>query len=433
MSSTNSKQRESYLVIGGCGFLGRHIVEALLNRGEQAVAVFDLVQRHFDKNVQFFTGDLCEAADLEKAIKGSAATTIFHTASPQHGANNPQLCWRVNVDGTKAVIAAAQAHGVSKLVYTSSAGVTYTGGDFIDVDERLPVVTAENAYDTYNLTKAEAEALVLAANGEGLKTVALRPSGIFGPGDRQNFEGLYQVVRRGQTKWQIGDNSNLWDWTYVGNVVKAHLLAADKLRDESAPKPREDICDYALPTISLTTHERKVPTSVARPLGPAITPVPNAQQIEAAFNNPEPRDDVRAVWRTRYDPLTDKNVERELSYPLQVGGQAFYISNGEPIPFWDYTRAVWKAMGHVPATPTVIPKSVGLWLATAAEWWAWLTGKTPGFTRERVGYACSSRWFNIEKARRVLGYEPDVGVEEGIKISAKWFLESKGITAATPE
>ena len=98
-----------------------------------------------------------------------------------HGANNPKLCWRVNVDGTKAVIAAAQEHGVTKLVYTSSAGVTYTGGNCIDVDERLPVVDATNAYDTYNLTKAEAEKLVLAANGQGnLKTISLRPSGIFG-------------------------------------------------------------------------------------------------------------------------------------------------------------------------------------------------------------------------------------------------------------
>lgn len=98
-----------------------------------------------------------------------------------HGANNPKLCWTVNVDGTKAVIEACKVNGVKYLVYTSSAGVTYTGGDIIDVDERLPVVDASNAYDTYNLTKAEAEKLVLAANGEdGLKTVAIRPSGIFG-------------------------------------------------------------------------------------------------------------------------------------------------------------------------------------------------------------------------------------------------------------
>src|SRR5258708_33189342 len=59
----------SYLVIGGCGFLGRHIVEQLLARGEHAVAVFDLVQRHHDKNVQFFTGDICNPNDLNHALQ----------------------------------------------------------------------------------------------------------------------------------------------------------------------------------------------------------------------------------------------------------------------------------------------------------------------------------------------------------------------------
>lgn len=61
--------KDSYLVIGGCGFLGRHIVEQLLARGEQAVAVFDLVQRHHDKNVRFFTGDICNPNDLSDALQ----------------------------------------------------------------------------------------------------------------------------------------------------------------------------------------------------------------------------------------------------------------------------------------------------------------------------------------------------------------------------
>lgn len=235
---------------------------------------------------------------------------------------------------------------------------------------------------------------------------------------------MAQVIRRGQTKWQIGDNTNYWDWTYVGNVVKAHLLAADKLRDEAKARPRDEVCDYPLPTINLTTREQKVPTSLARPLGPAVAPIPNGAAIENAFGKGDPRDDARAVFRTKYDPLTETNIDMEPSYPLQAAGQAFYITNGEPIPFWDYVRAVWKEMGHEPASQLVIPTTVGLWLATAAEWWAWLTGKTPGFTRERVGYSTSSRWFNIEKARRVLGYEPDVGVAEGIRISAKVWVSS---------
>lgn len=92
---------------------------------------------------------------------------------------DPAIYWKVNVEGTKAVIAAAVAHGVSKLVFTSSAGVIFSGNDIIDVDERVEF--PEKALDAYNESKAKAEELILAANGkDGLLTVALRPAGIFG-------------------------------------------------------------------------------------------------------------------------------------------------------------------------------------------------------------------------------------------------------------
>ena len=83
------------------------------------------------------------------------------------------------MDGTKAVIAAAQENKIPKLVYTSSAGVVFNGQDLINVDERMPF--PEKPLDAYNESKAKAEDLVLAANGaDGLLTVALRPAGIFG-------------------------------------------------------------------------------------------------------------------------------------------------------------------------------------------------------------------------------------------------------------
>ena len=90
-----------------------------------------------------------------------------------------ELYYKVNVEGTKAVIAASLAHGVKYLVYTSSAGLVFDGQDAIDVDERLP--PPDKAMDAYNNTKGIAEKLVIEANGkQGLKTVSLRPAGIFG-------------------------------------------------------------------------------------------------------------------------------------------------------------------------------------------------------------------------------------------------------------
>lgn len=104
----------------------------------------------------------------------------MHTVAPNvKEAPPPGLFHKVNVVGTQTVLTAAAAHGVKKLVYTSSAGNVYDGSDLVDCDERMPV--PEKQSDEYNLTKAQAEALVLAANGkDGLFTTAIRPAGIFG-------------------------------------------------------------------------------------------------------------------------------------------------------------------------------------------------------------------------------------------------------------
>jgi sterol-4alpha-carboxylate 3-dehydrogenase (decarboxylating) len=245
--------------------------------------------------------------------------------------------------------------------------------------------------------------------------------------------GLYQVYERNQTHFQIGDNTNLFDWTYVGNVAHAHLLAADKLvsipplKEESdvdslrtlTPED-EDLISYPLPSIDLTTGKHRIPTCQARPLGPYVTPPPNAQAIEAAFDTPNPPMSKRPVVRSPFDQFTPKAIVRRETNPLQVAGQAFFITNGEPVYFWDFPRAVWTLLdAHLPTKRPkkrliVLPRAIGLAAATGAEWWGRLTGKEPTFTRYKVSYSCATRWHNIEKARRILGYEPQVGVEEGI-------------------
>ncbi|KAJ7254399.1 C-3 sterol dehydrogenase [Mycena haematopus] len=444
-----------FLVTGGSGFVGRHIVQQLIDRGD-TLSVLDIVQRYHD--VPFYHADITDKAQVADVLRKTGTTCIIHTASPPAALKleSADLYFHVNVGGTKAIIAAAQETGVRKLVYTSSAGVIWTGENLIDVDERTPIPEKHN--DAYTQSKAEAEAAVLAANGKnGLLTVALRPAGIFGPGDNQQLlPGLYQVYERGQTHFQIGDNTNLFDWTYVGNVAAAHLLAADRL-DAPPPAPvladlpempqspeevppltaaETDLVRFAIPPVSATTGEHRTPTSAARPLGPYVTPPPNADAILAAFNGPAPRN--VPVFRTRFDPLSDANIALSKLHapetsPLQVAGQVFYITNGEPVYFWDLPRLVWHhfdAMYPEKAKARrkgiwVLPKELGLVLATGAEWWGWLTRGDPTFTRFKVAYSCASRWHNIEKARRVLGYEPSVGLEEGIRLTMEAWKEHK--------
>lgn len=89
------------------------------------------------------------------------------------------MYWKVNVEGTKVLLAAAVAAGVRKFVFTSTAAVVFDGSDIIGGDERLPY--PEKPLDDYTDSKTKAEQMVLEANGkDGLLTVALRPAGIFG-------------------------------------------------------------------------------------------------------------------------------------------------------------------------------------------------------------------------------------------------------------
>ncbi|KAG2351368.1 C-3 sterol dehydrogenase [Suillus spraguei] len=378
-----SQQKEVYLVIGGSGFVGRHIVEHLLARGTSS--------RHHD--VDFYSGDIADESQLLDVLKKTGTTCIIHTASPPHGAKDPSIYYKVNVDGCKAVISAAQTAGVTKLVYTSSAGVVFDGGDVVNLDERAPF--PEKPFDAYNDSKAQGEKLILEANGKGgLLTVALRPAGIFGEGDRQMMAGLYQAYQRGQTHFQVGDNNNLFDYTYVGNLAKAHLIAADKL--------------------------------------PYVTPPPNAAEMEAAFNAPlDPHAPAHPIIRSRFDQFSDNAIDLAESSPLQVAGQVFFITNGEPMYFWDFMRVIWLALdppsSKLPSGASersqrsvwVIPRSFGMVLGFLSECWASLIGKEAGFTRYR--------YHNIEKARRVLGYEPEVGLEEGVKRMVEWFKKENNL------
>lgn len=243
------------------------------------------------------------------------------------------------------------------------------------------------------------------------------------PGDRQFVAGLFQAWQRGQSHIQVGDNTNLFDWTYVGNCAYAHLLAADKLipHSEKDIERLKDELHVGLPSINATTQRRRVPTSLARPLGPYVTPPPNADQIKANWEDPTYQPPVpRPAVRGKFDQFADAALAREHDAPLQVAGQVFFVTNGEPTGFWDLPRVVYgffDAHFQRPNTKRrwILPHQLGLILASGAEWWAWLIGKEPGFTRYRVTYSCAWRCFNIEKARRVLGYEPQVGLDEGIK------------------
>lgn len=208
--------------------MGQRLVQALIDTGRFSVRVFD-VRPCPVPGVESVVGDLRNPEDVVKALNGIAVVFHVATAAPTgENATNKALMTAVNVDGTANLIDACKSCGVDKLIYTSSASVVFSGKALVNVDETLPY--AEPPQDYYTKTKLEAEKLVLQANSQKLATCALRPSGIFGPGDQLTLPTIIGRAQKGKLWFIMGDGSNMMSWTYVDNVASALVQAADALK-----------------------------------------------------------------------------------------------------------------------------------------------------------------------------------------------------------
>jgi sterol-4alpha-carboxylate 3-dehydrogenase (decarboxylating) len=346
----------SYLVVGGCGCLGHMIVSQLLETHSGDVAVLDLrTDRNRLPGAKYFDGDITSASAVNSVLEQFKPTVLFHTVSPLAIQNNKPLFDKVNIEGTQNLIDCAGKSGyVKAFVYTSSSSVIHdTISDLNMADESYPVLKWPQSREYYSHTKGVAEGIVLAANRKygDMLTCAIRPSGIFGEGDVQILPNLLSVYRAGRNNVQLGDNKNYFDYTYVGNVAHAHLLAAKAL----------------LQTLSMN-----------------ITPLDHER----------------------------------------VDGEAFFVTNGEPMPFWSFAQLAWKTAGWKGSSKDiwVMPRALGMFLATILEWIYWIIyfgKKEPLFKVQAVRYSTMNRTFNIDKARKRLGYQPLVSIAEGVSRGVK--------------
>lgn len=169
---------------------------------------------------------------------------------------------------------------------------------------------------------------------------------MFGPGDRQNLPGFLGSLDRGQSSTAIGDNFNLFDFTYIENAAHAHILASEKL--DTSP---------------------------------------------------------------------------------EVAGEAFFITNGTPVPFFNNGRKFLTYFGAENSFYRHLPFALAIVLAYTIT--ALLNLLAPirqipwTLTPFVVYNATTDRYFDISKARNLLGYEPIYSLEEGLRKSASYFLEER--------
>ncbi|KAI9823742.1 MAG: hypothetical protein M1832_002299 [Thelocarpon impressellum] len=128
---------------------------------------------------------------------------------------------------------------------------------------------------------------------------------------------------------------------------------------------------------------------------------------------------------TYVDNVADAHVlaAESLLSSDEASGEAFFITNGEPVPFRDFCLAVWAEFGHCPPCQVRIPEGLAWFAGCIAECVSWFTGTTATLSRGSVKDAVGVRYASIDKAAKLLGYRPRVGLAEGLRRSCKAYKE----------
>jgi 2-alkyl-3-oxoalkanoate reductase len=220
------------LVTGGGGFLGQALCRGLVERGHQVASFNRGNYPGLDAlGVQQLRGDLADTDAVLRACEGVEA--VFHNAAKAGAWGAFDDYYRANVLGTRHVLAACRAHGIGRLVYTSTPSVTHRRTHPVHGGTADTVPYGTRLKAPYAATKQQAEREVLAANDAALATVALRPRLIWGPGDNQLLPRLVERARAGRLAL-VGDGDHLVDTTYVDNAAQAHFDAFEHLRPGAA-------------------------------------------------------------------------------------------------------------------------------------------------------------------------------------------------------
>lgn len=207
------------LVTGGAGFVGSHLVQALLAAGHP-VRVLDLADPgDRPAGVDLVKADIRDAPAVRRACEG--AVTVFHCVAMVPLARDRRAFWSVNRDGTAVLLSACRAAGVRKVVHVSSSavfGVPPTN----PVDETVAPVPGEE----YGRAKMAAEELCLAEARRGLDVTILRPRTVMGPGRLGIMQVLFEWVLEGHNIPVLGPGDNLYQFIDVRDLSDACLRAA---------------------------------------------------------------------------------------------------------------------------------------------------------------------------------------------------------------
>jgi len=226
------------LVTGGAGFIGSHLVDSLIARGDRVTVVDDLsrgkrenLEQAIERGAELRVGDVRDVELVAELFATSRPEVVFHLAAQvdvRYSVEHPPGDASANVLGTIAVLEGARAVGTRRVVNSSTGGGLYGEADVLPTPEEYPI----KPLAPYGQGKYAAEGYcAVYARLHGLSTVSLRYGNVYGP--RQDAHGEAGVVAifcgcltEGRRPRVFGDGRQTRDWVEVGDAVSANLLAA---------------------------------------------------------------------------------------------------------------------------------------------------------------------------------------------------------------
>lgn len=314
------------LVTGGAGFIGSHIVEALVARGDRVRVLDNLSTGHlanlegFRDEVEFIEGDLVDYDTVAKAVRG--VDYVFHQgalASVPRSVERPLDTHAACVTGTLNLLDASRRAGVKRLVYAASSSAY---GDLRfsskrEVDLPAPI-------SPYGAAKLAAEYYCQSFTATyGFETVCIRYFNVFGP--RQDPNSPYSAViplfvtamLSGQRPTVHGDGTQSRDFTYVANVVHGNLLAAE------APRAAGRVFNVAM---GRSTTLLELIGTLNELLGTRIEPLHGPPREGDIHDSLADIAEARRVLA--YEPQVDflEGLERSIAYYRALAGPAAGVS-----------------------------------------------------------------------------------------------------------